>query len=246
MISTVFFTMAYNAEETLARAIESVLGQTRSDFKYFVLDNGSTDNTGRIIKEYAKNDKRVIYLKIHKNDIRNGGLFFYTLSESTSAKYIVWCDADDEYTDDFLENMVNFSEENNLDIAVCGYEKIDSRTNQVLKRRVLDENLVLYGTLLASEFMQYRGFTPFLWGKLYTVQNMKIHTHAALKADSIYADSSDRICKDSIYRLLNFRMADRVGILGKAMYKYYQYPHSASNTDIEASLNSYKDLWEAT
>jgi glycosyltransferase involved in cell wall biosynthesis len=238
--------MAYNAEGTLSRAIESVLGQTRGDFHYFVLNNASTDDTGRIIRKYAKSDERVMPFTIYKNDIRNGALFFSMLAYSTSAKYMVWCDADDEYTPDFLENMVNFSEENNLDIAACGYEKIDSQTNQVLKRKVLDENLVLYDNLFASEFMKYRGFTVFSWGKLHTVQNIKTTIDDLYRRAESMVIRTNRICDDSIHKLLSFRVADRVGIFGKAMYKYYQYPHSASNTDIEASLNSYKDLWEAT
>ena len=54
-----FTTKAYNAEHTLRRAVESILCQTNGDFCYHLCDNGSTDGTGEIIREYAKLDKRI-------------------------------------------------------------------------------------------------------------------------------------------------------------------------------------------
>ncbi|MCX4304592.1 MAG: glycosyltransferase family A protein [Acetatifactor sp.] len=53
-------TCAYNSEKTLKRAIESILNQTYEDFEYHILDNGSTDCTGEIIREYASRDKRIV------------------------------------------------------------------------------------------------------------------------------------------------------------------------------------------
>ena len=53
-------TCAYNAAKTLKRTIESILQQTYQDFEYHILDNGSTDRTGNIIREYAKQDKRIV------------------------------------------------------------------------------------------------------------------------------------------------------------------------------------------
>jgi glycosyltransferase involved in cell wall biosynthesis len=133
IISTVFFTMAYNARHTIHRTIESILKQTRGDFQYYILDNGSTDNTEAIILNYAKKDNRIVLLRVNNNHITNGGPFCKAIAHATSAKYIAWCDADDEYTPDFLENMIRFSEENQLDIASCGYEKIDGLTGDVVK-----------------------------------------------------------------------------------------------------------------
>jgi glycosyltransferase involved in cell wall biosynthesis len=81
----------YNGERFLRAAIESVLQQTFSDFEFLIIDDGSNDNTARIIGEYA--DKRIKYFRNEKNS----GLPF-TLNrgvELAKAKYIARMDADD-------------------------------------------------------------------------------------------------------------------------------------------------------
>ncbi len=238
-MKVIVFTMAYNAQGTIKRTINSILNQSFGEFEYYILDNASTDDTEKIIFDYSKKDERIIPIHVNKNDPPNGGAFFHTLVHATDAKYIVWCDADDAYTLDFLENMVNFAEENQLDIAACGYDKIDGLTGDVLKHRALEENLVLFGQKFADEFMQYRGFISYLWGKLYSVSFLKEkHFTGTTK--------KERICNDSAWTLGLFKRAKRAGIYGKAMYQYYQYPHSLSHMNIQASLSSYRDLWELT
>lgn len=49
----------YNAEKYLAEAIESILGQTYRDFEFIITNDGSTDNSLEIIKEYAMKDQRI-------------------------------------------------------------------------------------------------------------------------------------------------------------------------------------------
>lgn len=78
-MKVIVFTQAYNAEQTLSRAISSILDQTFQNIEYYILDNGSTDRTWDIILDYAKRDPRVIPLSIKKNDIENGWSFFCAL-----------------------------------------------------------------------------------------------------------------------------------------------------------------------
>ena len=57
----------YNAEKFLAESINSILSQTYSNFEFVILDDGSTDNSLKIIKAYAKEDKRIKILVNNKN-----------------------------------------------------------------------------------------------------------------------------------------------------------------------------------
>ena len=52
-------TSTYNRPQLLKRAMESVLNQTFTDFEYWIINNGSTDNTDEIIKNYMKEDSRI-------------------------------------------------------------------------------------------------------------------------------------------------------------------------------------------
>ena len=76
-MKAIFFTMAYNVEHTIARTIYSIQSQTCTDWEYYVLDNGSTDCTGDIIKKYASSDSRIKHVSIRQNDPGNGGVISF-------------------------------------------------------------------------------------------------------------------------------------------------------------------------
>ena len=233
----IIFTMAYNAQETIDRTIESILNQTYLNFQYFILNNAATDDTGKIVAEYSKKDSRIIPLRVNKNDPTNGGAFFHALVYASDADYIVWCDADDCYVPDFLEKTVSFAEENQLDLVACGYDKLDGYTGKLLKRKELSENLILHDELFAEEYIKYRGFKIFLWGKLYSVPFLR-------KSKKTGTEKEERICCDGMWITSVFQKAERVGIYGKPVYQYYLYPCSQSNTNIEESIDSYWDMWK--
>lgn len=234
----VIFTLAYNARNTIRRTIESIRNQTFENFKYFILDNGSTDDTREILSEYTKIDERISFTNIRTNDPSNGDAFFWTIVSVSSADYFVWCDADDTYSPDFLEKMIGFAQENRLDVVSCGYDCIDGLTGKVMKHRALDRNLVLHDELFVDEFIRYRGFMVFLWGKLYSIPFLQ-SLDEPLMIDYM-------LCNDSIGVLTLFQHAERAGVYGEALYQYYQYPRSISRTKVEENLDSHQVFWRAT
>lgn len=240
-MKVIVFTMAYNAEKTIERTIGSILGQTFKDFEYYILDNAATDHTGEIIQRYAEIDERVKPIRLNKNDPTNGGALFSLLAVASDADYIVWCDADDTYSPTFLEKMTAFAQENDLDIAACGYDSIDGLSGEMLKHRALTENLIVTGDGFTKQFIQYRGFTCFLWGKLYAIPFLRARASKCIGSATTY-----HLSMDSDWSLSSFRKAERIGIYGEAMYQYYQYPRSLSNTGVENCLESFQILWRAT
>lgn len=244
-MKTILFTRAYNAEKTIGRTIESILNQTCGDFDYYVLNNGCTDSTGDIVADYAKLDKRVVPLRLKKHDVTNDDAIVSALIHASDADYFAICDADDEYTHDFLENMTAFARENRLDIASCGYEKVDGITGDVTKHRALTENLIIEGAQFADAFIQYRGFTVFLWAKLYSIPFMRSRGYRFYKKEDLAG-----LCADSITSLDIFSYAKRIGVYGKSMYKYYQYPNSLLRKYIksttESAMESYREYYTAT
>ena len=95
----------YNGQEFLAEAVESVAGQTFSDFEFVIVDDGSTDATADILAEYAKRDRRVRVLR-HENRGRpeslNRGI------EAATAPLIARMDADDVSLRQRFEQQVEF------------------------------------------------------------------------------------------------------------------------------------------
>ena len=113
MISVVM--SVYNGEKYIREAIESILNQTFSDFELIILDDGCTDHTEEIIKEYT--DKRIRYTKNPGNlglaGSLNRGL------ELARGKYIARMDSDDVALTDRLQKQVDYME-NHPDVILLG------------------------------------------------------------------------------------------------------------------------------
>jgi len=125
----------YNTEKYVAEAIESILNQTFKDFEFIIVDDGSTDNSLKIIKEYAKKDKRIRVIVNEKNmnnsASRNKGI------KLARGKYIVTQDSDDISLPTRFEQQVKYMEEH-PEIGVVGawieiFEDETGRTKGIRK-----------------------------------------------------------------------------------------------------------------
>ena len=111
----------YNGERYLKEAIESILNQTFTDFEFLIIDDGSTDNSLNIIKQYATKDSR-IRLVIHKQNKK----IVPTLNEGlklAKGKYIARMDCDDISMPARIEEEINFLE-NHQDYIMVGSDYI--------------------------------------------------------------------------------------------------------------------------
>ncbi len=95
----------YNAQRFLREVIDSILAQTFTDFELIISDNGSTDDTEAICKEYVSRDSRVQY---HPNDRTNHGPGWnYNRTEALAqGEYFRWAAADDVLAPTLLEKCV--------------------------------------------------------------------------------------------------------------------------------------------
>ena len=95
----------YNNEDTVQDSIKSVLRQTFSDYELIVCDDGSTDNTAKVMESFSSNPK-IKYVKIeHTGEpakVRN------MAAKHIQGKYIAFIDSDDIWLDDKLENDIAF------------------------------------------------------------------------------------------------------------------------------------------
>lgn len=168
-----FQTRAYNAEKTLARCVDSVLNQTKygDNIEYWFLDNGSTDSTREMIEEYARNDSRIKLFYNEENFKWNpqSAVFNDLPQLMKEDDFLCYIDSDDEYKLDFLEKMIPFILENDLDLAMGGNDFIDAASGQLRGERVLSQPLILdTSNKFAELFPAYHGFARTVWGKIYT------------------------------------------------------------------------------
>lgn len=128
----------YNVERFLHKCLDSIISQTYKDIEVLLIDDGSTDSSGRICDEYAAKDNR---LKVYHK--QNGGVSSarnYAL-EKVSGEWIYFCDADDvlyNYTLDLLLEGIN----DNVVSSMGGYVTVDDKY-KILKRNEIIEKSIL-------------------------------------------------------------------------------------------------------
>lgn len=236
-------TTAYNAEDTLERAVNSVLNQTHSDFVYYLCDNGSTDKTKEIVEKYAKLDKRIVpfYNKINHDYTGNEEILniVYNIDDED---YFCLLDADDECYPSFFEEMLKFMEEYKLDIGICGSDWFNVKENNRYLGKRTSDNIYVSSTKddYSNFFTYYYQFIRTLWGKLFTGKSARNFIGDITKVKNYpLAYGGDTF---TMFRCLE--AADRVGIYPKSLYKYYYNPKSSSYKFNEGRISSDRVLFE--
>lgn len=111
----------YNVEKYLSRCLDSIINQTFSDLEIICINDGSTDNSSRILDDYANKDKRIKVISKANgglSDARNTGLKY------VSGQYVSFIDSDDWIDVEYYEHLMYLLEYNNADIAVAGMRKV--------------------------------------------------------------------------------------------------------------------------
>lgn len=110
----------YNVENYLDKCLESIQNQTYRNIEVIMVDDGSTDRSGSIAKEFSQKDKRFLYC--HQS---NGGLSVARNSgiEASTGEYIAFIDSDDYIDSTFIEKLLIAALEKDADIVSCGYYK---------------------------------------------------------------------------------------------------------------------------
>ncbi len=112
----------YNVEKYLCRSVGSILSQTYENLEIILVDDGSTDSSGKICDSFAKSDDRVFV--IHKANGGQGQARNRAL-DVCKGDYITFLDSDDYMEDSCVETLLNLIKRHESDIAVCGYSYVD-------------------------------------------------------------------------------------------------------------------------
>lgn len=107
----------YNGDRYLSEALESILGQTFGDFRLVVSDNGSTDATAAICRDYASRDPRVEYFR---HDVNRGAAWNYNnVFAQCDTPYFRWAAADDLFAPTAFERCGEVMAEAPQSVVLC-------------------------------------------------------------------------------------------------------------------------------
>lgn len=190
--------LTYNRENVVARMIECILAQTFKNFEFIIVDNGSTDNSGRICDDYAVRDKRIRVIHCERGNIgrgRNVGL------EVARCQFVTFVDDDDIVASDFLKFLYDLLETNNADVAICGATD-----------RNFDEKRIMSAEEALIELM---------WRKLYNVAFPTKMFRRELISGLHFPETGRYDDIALMYKLLS--RADKVAYHGLAKYTFVRH-----------------------
>ena len=159
----------YNVDKYLNKCIDSIVNQTYKNLEIILINDGSTDNSGKICDEYANKDNRIKV--IHKanggiSDARNKGL------NIAKGEYIAFLDSDDCVEYDYIESLAKYADINT--IVCCGYKRIKEKEVKVhaikdilkLNRKYFFNQYLLF-ELSANSKGYINPIGNYMWNKLY-------------------------------------------------------------------------------
>ena len=194
---------AYNVEKYLEETLESIIHQEYQNFEVILINDGSTDRTAEIIKEYKEKYPNKFKIFDQKNKgqsaTRNRAL------EYVEGKYIAFVDADDILKKDYLKTLYDACEMENAEIAIGGYVKFVSGSDKIVYSRCATDWDVKFDHNLHHVFQ----YSP--CGKLFLTCFIKEHGFKFSEGEQL---------EDGPYGVMTHIVAKKVAVLE---YQGYQY-----------------------
>lgn len=199
----------YNAEKTIQRCVESILGQDFQDFELLLIDDGSQDASGALCDAFAQQDARVRVL--HKE---NGGVSAARnlgLSQAQGV-YLQFLDSDDWITADATTMLVRTAREYQCDLVISDFYRVVG--DRVSHKGDIQEDTVLSREEYAAHMMERSAdfYYGVLWNKLYRREIVERH-HLRMNPEISW-------CEDFMFNLEYIRYAERFYALQVPIYYY--------------------------
>lgn len=196
----------YNAEKYIEATLLSVINQTiKINIELIVINDGSTDNSIKILEKYKKEYPSIISLVNKKNtgvsDSRNIGL------KMASGEYITFIDSDDIYEINYLEKMYNAIKKG-YDLVSCNYSNFEMCSNMVgIDYGFETENIGIYFENLHKKFLFNQ-----LWNKIYRAD--------IIKKNNILFDVDKSIAEDWEFNIKYLSKCNRMKHIDSILYNY--------------------------
>ena len=152
----------YNVEKFINRCITSIINQSYKNLEIILVDDGSTDNCGKICDDYAKKDNRIKV--IHKenggiSDARNTGV------SVAKGKYVTFIDSDDYVKYDYIEFLYNLIIKNKVKVSICSHTVLYNTGLKIEKET--EEFSVLDAKTVVRRILYDDGIDTSVWAKMY-------------------------------------------------------------------------------
>ena len=196
----------FNAEKYINRSLTSIINQSFKNIKIICVDDGSTDNTGKILDYYAKFDSRIIVIHKKKNSLRCGSAKNEGLNH-IEGEYVSFVDADDFISPLTFEYTYKYAKKDDIDLLEFKYSIFENKKNS--KCNFNDLNLSDAPIENVKE----------VWSKLYNTNWNKLYKTTILIKSKI-SFTNDIIGQDVEF---NYKLLPFLKKIKRLQGKYYCY-----------------------
>lgn len=201
----------FNVEEYLRQCLESIIKQSFSNYEVILVDDGSTDKSMEIIREYEKKFKRVKILSQRNKGVseaRNLAL------KHAKGEYVLYIDSDDFLKFNMLELMVNEANKTKADIVMCNYNLyygVNNKNNRVVSYNVLEDKI--YSSSEVIDMILNFNIQGQLWNKLFK---------RSLLLENNFEFESGRYVQDifPVFKVIN--NSNKIAFINEYLYYYRQ------------------------
>ena len=198
----------YNVKEFVEKCLDSLVRQSYKNLEIIVIDDGSTDGSGKICDEFAKKEKNVKVFH-RKNgglsDARNFGI------KKAGGEIIAFVDSDDFVSEEYIGAMYKKMTQDDVDVVVCGYNFVKP------KKDILSGKSVTIKLLTEHETIDIVA-----WNKLYR-KNLFVDNEIWFPKDKKHEDTL------TTYKVLS--KAQKVAYLDEILYFYNERPGSITKAE---------------
>lgn len=207
----------FNAEKTIERCIQSLQEQTYEEMEFLFIDDGSTDATSKLIKQYQASDHRIKYFFQCNSGVSSARNYGLKLAQG---EYVGFCDADDWVDKDTYELLIYNLKNNKADISIVQlyYERICGSRETPFGN---DNRLyVMSPSEAVCEMDKGKLFLGHIWNKLFKKEILQ----------GIAFDKDIFMCEDTLFVHLAISKANLIVFQNSCKYHYVEMSNSLSSS----------------
>lgn len=224
----------YNVEKYIDKCVHSLISQDFPNLEIILVDDGSTDSSGKKCDEWKQKDHRISV--IHKrngglSDARNAGL------EIATGDYVGFVDSDDYIETDMYSLLVEAIEKYDADISCCRYSKVfsDGRVDRIGDNHQIN---VFEEIDCLKEYLYGKNIDPFVCNKLYKASLVNGN-----KSDNPIRFINGIVGEDNPFNTQILQRTHRMVVVGESKYNYLQSRPGAITNNVISQKKIDSILW---
>lgn len=227
----------YNQEKYLTTALDSLQNQTLKDAEFICVNDGSKDNSLKILQDYAQRDCRIKILdQINQSAgvARNNGL------KVAKGEYVAFLDPDDWLEPNALETLYKKSKKQDCDMLVFNFKRLDEAGN-VLSVFNLKNKMKRFHDIRVDENFHWRDIKPRVLGGMYPVAWNKFYKRDLIKNNGLHFAKCN-MAEDNVFVFGATLNAKKIGYEESCLYNYIVHNSSALRSKSNKNLSIFKSI----